>query len=261
MSGHALASSLIADAASFGLSLSADRWEQVARYRDLLLEWNDRFNLTAITEPAGVERRLILDALRMLPILDARVAAMTSKAAVRLVDVGTGAGFPGLALKIARPELDVTLVEATGKKVRFLEHVMVTLGLSGTRAIHARAEDLGHDPSHRAQYDIATARAVASLPALLELCAPLLHPGGLTLFPKSVELDEELEAGRRAAPLVGMTVEPSVILPDSSTRLVTAIKTGVTPSRFPRRAGIPAREPLGGAVPARRKASRGGTTP
>jgi 16S rRNA (guanine527-N7)-methyltransferase len=251
MGGQALASTVIADAAAAGVYLSDEQWRLIARYRDLVLEWNEQFNLTAIREPAGVEQRLMLDAMRMVPVLDGWLARMNVTRPVRLVDVGSGAGFPGLVLKIVRPDLRIVLVEATGKKVRFLEHVIATLRLDHAEAIHARAEDVGHDQGYRERFDIATARAVASLPALLELCGPLLQTGGVAFFPKSLDLDQELAAGHRAAPLVGMVIEESTILPHSSTRLVTAVKMGYTPARFPRRPGLPAKEPLGGTDPAR----------
>ena len=154
-------------------------------------------------------------------------------------------------LKIARPALDVTLVEATAKKVHFLRHVIAELGLDGVSAIHARAEELGRDPAHRARYDLATARAVAALPALLELCVPLLRVGGHALFPKSATLDAELADGERAAPLVGARILSHDLLPaqedDLVTRLVIAIKIAQTPSRYPRRSGISAKELLGRA--------------
>lgn len=253
---RSLVSSLVADAARAGVQLTSRQWERLAAYRDLLQSWNDRFNLTAIRDPEAVEQRLFLDALQMLPAIERRLGDQTAAPAV--VDVGTGAGLPGLVLAIARPEWRLTLIEATGKKVRFLEQVIADLALTGVEPLHARAEDLAHDPAFRASFDVAVARAVASLPALLELCGPFLRLGGFACFPKSLAIDEELDVARRVAPLVGMKVEGDEILRDSSTRLVTASKVADTPSRYPRRPGVPAREPLHGAVPAR-VAARGGT--
>lgn len=237
--------------------------EQVARfraYRRLLVAWNDRFNLTAVTDPAEMDRRLFLDALRMVPALDEVVAtrvaprvatrvARGGRRAARLVDLGSGAGFPGLALKVARPDLDVTLVEATGKKVDFLQRAIEELGIDRVVAVHARAEDLGRDPAYRGTFDIVTARAVAALPVLMELAAPLLRSGGWALFPKGLDLAAELDAGRAAGGVVGATVRSAARLGDAATRLVRVEKTGVTPARYPRRPGIPAREPLGGSAP------------
>jgi 16S rRNA (guanine527-N7)-methyltransferase len=225
-------------------------------YRDLLLDWNRRFNLTAITEPAEVERRLFLDALRMVPAVDAYrrpVGAFVGTTTVtdtpvRLVDVGSGAGFPGLPLKIARPDLDVLLVEATGKKVAFLDRVIAELGLTGVSALHARAEAIGQDEAYRATFDLATARAVAALPALLELCLPLLRVGGRALLPKSATLGDELLMGRRAATALGGKLVGADLLPASETRLVVVDQIGPTPRRYPRRPGVPTKEPLGGGA-------------
>jgi 16S rRNA (guanine527-N7)-methyltransferase len=238
------------DAAQLVARLTADQAVGLATYRDLLLEWNQRFNLTALSDPDVVERRLFLDALRMLPVIDESLGEVTT---ARLVDIGTGAGFPGLVLAVTRPELDVTLIEATGKKVSFLQTVIETLGLANVAAIHARAEDVARDPAHREQYDLATARAVASLPALIELAMPFLRIDGRALFPKSAALGEELAQGRRAAEIVGariITPDPQPQAEsDGVTRLVIAAKIRGTPTRYPRRAGIPAREPLGRDLP------------
>jgi 16S rRNA (guanine527-N7)-methyltransferase len=237
-----------ADAFSAG-PLTPRQEAQVVAYRDLLLEWNQRFNLTAITDPDLVERRLFADAWRMLPAID----AVTYGQPARLIDVGSGAGFPGLALKIARPALDVTLLEATAKKVTFLRHVVETLGLEGVEAIHDRAEEFGHDPGRRERYDLATARAVASLPALIELCTPFLKIGGHALFPKSEQLDQELQEGKKAAQMLGVRMLSADLVPaiegEQVTRLVIAAKIRRTPPQYPRRAGVPAREPLGRVLP------------
>jgi 16S rRNA (guanine527-N7)-methyltransferase len=219
--------------------------KQLAVYRDELLRWNERVNLTAVRDPEGVDRRLIGDALRLLPFVDATDGA-------RLVDVGTGAGLPGLVVKIARPKIDVTLIEATGKKVAFLRHVIGILGLERVEALHGRAEELGRDPEHRGRYDLATARAVAALPTLVELCLPFLRVEGRALFPKGADLGTELAEGERAAALVGGRIETTEELPGDAgepvTRLVIAAKIRQTPNRFPRRSGIPAKEPLGRAL-------------
>lgn len=229
-----------------GVPLAPGVREALAVYRDALLEWNARVNLTAVEDAEGVDRRLIGDALRLLPAFD-EVAA--GGRLVRLVDVGSGAGFPGLALKIARPEIDVLLVEATGKKVAFLRHVIGVLGLDGVEALHARAEDLGQDGRYRGRFDVATARAVAALPALLELCVPFLRVGGRALFPKGAELGTEFAEGEAAAALVGARIEQAGLLPgepdEPVTRLVIAAKIRETPARYPRRSGVPAKEPLG----------------
>jgi 16S rRNA (guanine527-N7)-methyltransferase len=224
------------------LECPPERQEQLRAFRDLLMRWNLRFNLTAIEEPEEVDRRLIGDALRMLSALDAAIA---NRATVRLIDVGSG----GVVLKIVRPEIELTMLEATRKKVRFLEAAIEELDLDKTRAIHGRAEELAHRPEHRERFDVVTARAVASLPALLEFCMPFVRIGGRGLFPKGADIAAELEEGLRAAPFVGARIEKADPLPtgpgEGVTRLVEVAKIENTPGRFPRRPGIPAKEPLG----------------
>ncbi|HEU0114243.1 MAG TPA: 16S rRNA (guanine(527)-N(7))-methyltransferase RsmG, partial [Thermomicrobiales bacterium] len=214
------------------------------RYRDLLLGWNRRFNLTAVTDPIEVERRLFLDSLRLVPTIDGLTAGQTEP---RLIDIGSGGGFPGLALKIARPRLDVTLIDATGKKVRFLEEAIAALDLTGAQALQARAEDLGRDERFRGAFDLVTARAVAPLPVLLEYAMPLLRVGGAGLFPKGREIAAELAAGEGAAAILGARIESADLLPGGETRLVETRKRAPTPADYPRRTGLPAQAPLGGA--------------
>jgi 16S rRNA (guanine527-N7)-methyltransferase len=235
------------EAAAREAGLSSAQTANLLRYRDLLLDWNARFNLTAVTAPEGIERRLLHDALRMLPAIDEAVAD-SGEAAPRLVDIGSGGGVPALPIAICRPTLSVTMVEATGKKVRFLSEAIAELGLRNAAAIHARAEDIARELDHRAAYEVATARAVSSLPALIELAMPLLRPRGVALFPKGVDLADELRAGERAAREVGAEIASADELPGGETRLVVVRKRRPTPERYPRRAGIPAREPLGVAT-------------
>lgn len=228
-------------AAEAGVLLSPDQAARFDAYRRLLLAWNAKFNLTAITDPDEIERRLFLDSLRLLPV----VARLTADSPGQLVDLGSGAGFPGIPLAIMQPERPITLIEATGKKVSFLNQAIAELNLGQTRAIHARGEDIARLPAERARYDLATARAVSSLPALIELSMPLLRVGGHAIFPKGLELAAELAAGRRAASLVGARIVSDDIAPGATTRIVVVTKHQPTPDQYPRRAGIPAREPLG----------------
>ncbi|MER3439625.1 MAG: 16S rRNA (guanine(527)-N(7))-methyltransferase RsmG, partial [Chloroflexota bacterium] len=190
------------------------------QYRDLLLEWNTRHNLTALKTPEDVDVRLIAESLRLLPVIDEFVAVSGHgrHQPLRLIDIGTGAGVPGLILAIARPDLNVTLVEATGKKVAFLTHVTAVLGLTRVHAIHARAEDLAHDPVYREQFDLATARAVGPLSALLELALPFLRIGGWALFPKGPEIGTELAEANRAARLLGGRILRADLLPTDPTQ-------------------------------------------
>jgi 16S rRNA (guanine527-N7)-methyltransferase len=238
----------LADASGhLGVSLDDDALRHFTRYRDLLLERSAQFNLTAIRDPEAIERRLFLDAIAMIPELDRLTEASCNGAdrALRLIDMGAGAGFPGLALKIVRPQLDVTLVDATAKKVAFVNEVITALELKHVRAVQGRAEELGQDSAYRDRFDIATARAVASLPVLLEYVVPFLTVGGTALLPKGLEIAEELRRGRRAATILGAEIVSTAALPGGTTRLVVVRKIGPTAAIYPRRVSIPSRDPLG----------------
>lgn len=243
-----VSSELIANAP---VELSDAQWAQLARFRDLLLGWNERVNLTAITDPHNVEQLLFLDALRMVPtIREALERVKPSATRPTLIDIGTGAGFPGLPIAIAIPELDVTLLDATAKKTNFIRQVIADIGLANATPLNGRSEDISHDRNYRERYDFATARAVASLPTLAELAMPLIHRGGQGFFPKSADIEAELAEGERAAAMLGARISATPFLPhahdEKVTRLIIMDKIALTtPSRFPRRAGIPAREPLG----------------
>lgn len=232
--------------AGLPFSVSEESVGALAHYRDLLLAANQHVNLTAVRDAEGVERRLIVESLRLLPALDRWLPAAGTAS---LIDVGSGGGIPGLVLAIARPDVAVTLLDATGKKVAFLREAIAALGLERVSAVHGRAESVAHEVAHRAAYDVATARGVASLPALCELCLPFLRPGGAALLVKGIELGGELDAARAAAPLLGGGVLEAPILPhvgtETATRLVVVRKMGPTPRGYPRRAGVPAKSPLG----------------
>jgi 16S rRNA (guanine527-N7)-methyltransferase len=165
--------------------------------------------------------------------------------AVQLVDIGTGAGFPGLVLKIVRPSLDVTLIDATAKKVAFVNDVIAALELERVQAVQGRAEELGQDDRYRSRFDVATARAVASLPVLLEYVVPFLTIGGTALLPKGLEITEELRLGRRAAAVLGAQIVSAEEISLTGTRLVVTRKISPTATAYPRRVGIPSRDPLG----------------
>ena len=241
---HGLAS----EADRIGVPLDEWMLARFEEYRTLLLDRNAHVNLTAVTDPVDVERRLFLDALAMVPAIDEFMTpdAQLPCRSVRLIDIGSGAGFPGIALKIVRPELDIVLLDATAKKVAFQRDIVASLGLTDIVAIHGRAEELGRDPRYREAFQLATARAVASLPTLLELVTPFLDVGGEAMLPKGLHLDEELTLGRRAARQLGCTLLEAKLMPGETSRLVRVLKTALTPRTYPRRTGIPNRLPLGG---------------
>lgn len=223
----------------------------LAEFRDLLHERNQQVNLTAVRDFPGIERRLILESLRLLPALATRAAAGD-----RVLDIGTGGGLPGMVLAIARPDLRFTLMDATGKKVQFLTDAVEALALENVRPLHGRAEEIARNSGYRGQYRVAVARAVSSLPTLIELGLPFVALGGYLVLPKGIDLDEELRAAERAGALVGGRVVEASILPEAGsavdTRLVVIEKVAPTPRTYPRRTGLPAHAPLGlAAKPAR----------
>lgn len=234
------------ETAAFGITLSTEQLNQFTRYQDLLLAWNQRFNLTAIRNPREIQRRHFLDSLTCATVMD-NVASQTA-GDLSLIDVGTGAGFPGLPLKILFPNLQLTLVDSTAKKTRFLEAVVAELGLSGVRVVAERAEVLGQDGAHRERYDWAVARAVAELRVLVEYLLPLCRVGGRALAQKGENAPVEVEAAARAVTVLGgaAPVLHPISLPQRAELhyLVLIDKTTETPASYPRRKGIPAKRPL-----------------
>ena len=229
-----------------GIRLDDAMLAAFARYRELLLEWNARINLTAITDPHEILTRHFLDSLTCLLALpmEQRLAPLT------LVDIGSGAGFPGLVLAIVCPAWRVTLLEATGKKVRFLDAAIDALSLANAGTLPGRAEELAHLPRYRGTFDIATARAVAALPTVLEYCAPFVRPGGLILLPKKGNLADEMEAGKRAATELGLAIQGALPVPpiaglEDDRSIVKARQERPAPARYPRSAGAPRTRPLG----------------
>jgi 16S rRNA (guanine527-N7)-methyltransferase len=228
-------------AALFDITLSPEQISQFEIYARELVEWSARINLTAITDPQGIQVRHFLDSLSI-------VKAVPLRPGLRVIDVGTGAGFPGLPLKIVYPDLRLTLLEATGKKVAFLDHVVTSLGLKDVETLHARAEEAGHQTAHRAKYDLVLARAVARLPSLLEYLLPLSRVGGYSIAMKGKTAKEEADGSARALSLLGGRLKEieKIQLPDVAEDhyLIVVEKTAHTPSAYPRRAGIPTQQPL-----------------
>lgn len=235
-------------AAALGLPLDAEQRATFARYRDALVEWNTRINLTSSAALAEVETRHFLDSLTCVTPLLARWGPTATVLPLRCIDVGSGGGFPGLPLRLGLPRLRMTLVEATGKKVEFQEAVIAALGLTGVEAIAERAETLAHWPAHRESYDAAFARALAPLPVLLELTLPFLRVGGLLVTQRRGDLAAEVAAATFACQTLGggpPRIEPVTVPPLADGRaLIVVEKTAVTPSAYPRRPGVPAKHPL-----------------
>jgi 16S rRNA (guanine527-N7)-methyltransferase len=236
---------LASSTAALGLTLDSAQVARFASYRTLLLDWNARVNLTAITEPAQVVTRHFLDSLTCAGALPVSMR----QGGTTVLDVGSGAGFPGLPLAIAFPGWRVTLLDATGKKVCFLEAVIAALRLLNARAVAGRAEEYVHQPGQRCAYDLVVARAVATLPTLLEYCCPFARASGRIVLPKKGNLEAEVTAGQRAASLLGARLLdpiPVAIPPlDDGRVLLVARQERPCRTQYPRAQGLPVKRPLG----------------
>ena len=228
-------------AEDFGLTLSETQLAQFTRYYELLVEWNEKMNLTAITEEHEVAVKHMVDSLSAYdPAL--------FNGAVSIIDVGTGAGFPGLPLKIFCPDIRLTLMDSLNKRVHFLQTVVDELGLEGVDCVHARAEEGARNKKYREQFDLAVSRAVARLPILCEYCLPFVKRGGHFLALKGRAYAEEVEEAAKAIKVMGgsKTEMREVHLPglDDKRAIITVTKTMPTPKVYPRKAGTPAKNPL-----------------
>ncbi len=225
----------------FNVHLTGRQIAALITYERELLDWNQKFNLTAIRDVQSIRTKHFLDSFSC-------VLAWAANPPRRLIDVGTGAGFPGIPLKIIYPAMQLTLVESVGKKAMFCQHVVRVLGLESVNVIQSRAEDLGHKPEHREAYDWALARAVANLNVLSEYLLPLVKVGGRVLAQKGESGPAEAQSAEKAMKLLGGKLKRliPVNLPGiaDDRYLVLVDKVAATPPKYPRNAGIPAKMPL-----------------
>lgn len=227
--------------ADLGFSLTDRQKEQYERYFELLVEWNEKINLTAITDKDEVYLKHFYDSIA--PILQ----GLIENQPIRLLDIGAGAGFPSLPMKILFPELDVTIIDSLNKRINFLHLLAEELDLSGVHFYHGRAEDFAQDKAFRAQFDLVTARAVARMQVLSELTIPYLKVGGRLLALKASNAPEELEEAKNALNLLFSKVEDNLqyALPNGDPRYITVVeKKKETPNKYPRKAGMPNKRPL-----------------
>lgn len=226
----------------FGVTLSAAQLKQLSSYESLLLEWNEKINLTAIRDVPGIRSKHFLDSLSCV------LAFKSGEAPRSLIDVGTGAGFPGIVLKILYPSMKLTLVESVGKKAKFCADVVDKLGLANVQILSARAEDVGRMKDQREQYDWAVARAVAQMPVLAEYLLPLVKVGGCVLAQKGETGPAEVNQSAQAFKILGGRFRQvvNVQLPGVADErfLVIIDKIALTPATYPRQAGTPTKKPL-----------------
>ena len=224
---------------NWGLNLTPKQLDQFTTYAQELKLWNAKTNLTAITDDRKIVLRLFLDSLRL--------ALSCTNPPQSLIDIGSGAGFPGLPLKLLYPQLKLVLVESVGKKIAFLEHIVQVLGLENVTLLQKRAETVGKQREYREKFEFATARGVAEICVLAEYCLPLVELGGLVLLPKGSDVSAEVEKAQSALTLLGGKLRKIEVvqLPElKPSSLVCIEKVAATPNGYPRAIGIPTNRPL-----------------
>ena len=221
------------------INLNEKQLEQFKKYMDLLLEWNEKINLTAITEEDEVILKHFVDSMTVLKYIDNGAS---------IVDVGTGAGFPGIPVSIAKDSVNVILVDSLNKRINFLQEVISQIDLKNIKAIHSRAEEFGQNKEHREKYDISVSRAVANLSVLVEYLLPLVKVGGKCICMKGSEVEEEITNAKFAIKELGGKIEfvDEFCLPgtDIKRNIIVIRKEKETPKKYPRKSGTPSKQPL-----------------
>jgi len=241
------ANDIIATAHAVSVPLSPAQADALLTFRNLLVEWNERFNLTALTDDASVLSLHFADSLTVVPVVKS-IESLAKGKTLRVIDVGTGGGFPGIPLKITLPHLRMVLMDSTSKKVQFCDEVIRALKLQGAHATHGRAEEASHQPAHREHYDIVIARAVAPMQTLSEYLLPFANAGGYVIAMKGSDAQAETNAAEGAISKLGgelVRIE-NVSLPnrDDKRALVILRKVRPTPKLYPRQGGAPRKDPL-----------------
>lgn len=224
-----------------GINVTQEILDKFSNYYKLLMEWNQKMNLTSITDERDVIIKHFLDSLLISKVHDMKNVSS-------LIDIGTGAGFPGVPIKIVFPHINVILMDSLNKRLIFLDEVCKQLSLESVETVHARAEDLGHNPNHREKYDLAVSRAVSYLPTLSEYCLPFVKVGGYFISYKSEDYEQEVVDGQKAVKILGAQIESAKvnIIPQSDIKRTHVLikKVSSIPKPYPRKAGIPAKKPL-----------------
>lgn len=223
------------------MALSPLQLQQFATYYELLVSWNEKMNLTGITEREAVYEKHFYDSVTLSFFMDMNKVKS-------LADIGSGAGFPSIPLKICFPHLKVTIVDSLNKRILFLQHVVEALGLEQVTCVHGRAEDIGRLPAHRDTYDVVTARAVARLSGLNELCLPFVRQGGVFASMKGADPAEEIAEAKRSLVELKAKMKQThhLKLPfeQSDRHIIVMDKLGATPAKYPRKAGLPLKQPI-----------------
>lgn len=221
------------------ISLLKEQYEQFYAYMELLIEWNEKMNLTAITDPKEIILKHFVDSLTIAKYVEEGKS---------IIDMGTGAGFPGIPIKIYRKDVKAVLADSLNKRIKFLDEVIDKLKLENVETIHCRAEELGKNKQYREKFDYATSRAVANLSTLSEYLMPFVKLNGKCIFMKTIEVEEELEKAKKAIKTLGGKKEKvdKFEIPESDLgrSIIIVKKEKITPSKFPRKPGTPAKEPL-----------------
>lgn len=224
-----------------GIPCREETLDQFQVYMEEILEWNEKVNLTSITQPQDFIKKHYIDSLLSVPYGEFQQAK-------RIIDVGTGGGFPGIPLALASPDKEFVLMDSLGKRIKIIKELCERVGIHNVTAIHARAEELARKKEHRQRYDLCVSRAVANIATLSEYCLPFIRKGGWFLAYKGPDTDEELQAGSKAIRILGGRImrEEKAILEDFELnhKIIFIKKTGETPSKFPRKSGTPSKDPL-----------------